>query len=51
MRRMKDSMLDGKRLIDLPPKVVNLTKLKFMQEERDIYKMVLRFHSSALAFS
>lgn len=33
-------MLDGKRLIELPEKTVNLLKLQFSKEERDIYRMV-----------
>ncbi|KAH7924689.1 hypothetical protein BV22DRAFT_1012721 [Leucogyrophana mollusca] len=40
LRRKKDSTLDGKKLIELPPKNVQLEKLAFSQEERDIYKMV-----------
>ncbi len=44
MRRMKDTMLAGKRLIELPDKTIDLVKLDFTKEERDIYKMV-RFHS------
>ncbi|EGO03554.1 hypothetical protein SERLA73DRAFT_69411 [Serpula lacrymans var. lacrymans S7.3] len=40
LRRKKDSELDGKRLIELPPKNVEMEKLTFSQEERDIYKMV-----------
>ena len=32
--------MDGKRLIELPNKVVNLIRLEFTKEERDIYKMV-----------
>ncbi|PCH44932.1 hypothetical protein WOLCODRAFT_145249 [Wolfiporia cocos MD-104 SS10] len=40
LRRKKDSLLDGKRLIELPPKEVMLTRLQFTAEERDIYKMV-----------
>ncbi|KAI0938712.1 hypothetical protein AcV5_000330 [Taiwanofungus camphoratus] len=40
LRRKKDSMLDGKRLIELSPKKVILVKLEFSLEERDIYKMV-----------
>lgn len=40
LRRKKDSMLDGKRLIELPTKDVFLTKLDFSPDERDIYKMV-----------
>lgn len=37
---MKDSMLDGKRLIELPNKIVTLVKLEFTQEEKEIYQMV-----------
>ncbi|KAJ3559162.1 hypothetical protein NM688_g505 [Phlebia brevispora] len=40
LRRKKDSMLDGQKLIELPSKLVRLIKLQFTQEERDIYKMV-----------
>jgi hypothetical protein len=39
LRRKKDSMLDGKRLIELPDKTVDLLKLKFSGEERAVYKM------------
>lgn len=45
---MKNSMLDGKRLIELPEKIVMLVKLEFSEEEREIYKMVspmLLFHA------
>jgi len=40
LRRKKDSMLDGEKLIDLPEKEVQLIKLEFSEEERDIYQMV-----------
>ncbi|KAL4073393.1 SNF2 family N-terminal domain-containing protein [Scleroderma citrinum] len=40
LRRKKDSLLDGKRLIELPLKTVTLKKLAFSQEEREIYQMV-----------
>ncbi|KDQ22579.1 hypothetical protein PLEOSDRAFT_1109681 [Pleurotus ostreatus PC15] len=40
IRRTKSSELDGKRLIELPPKEVELIKLEFTAEEREIYKMV-----------
>ncbi|KAH8116128.1 SNF2 family N-terminal domain-containing protein [Phellopilus nigrolimitatus] len=40
LRRKKDTLLDGKRLIELPPKDVRLCKLEFTPDERDIYKMV-----------
>jgi SNF2 family DNA or RNA helicase len=40
LRRLKNSLLDGKRLIELPKKTVDLVKLEFSQEEREIYTMV-----------
>lgn len=40
IRRMKNSILDGKRLIELPDKQVSLVKLEFSEEEREIYRMV-----------
>ncbi|KAJ7437384.1 P-loop containing nucleoside triphosphate hydrolase protein [Mycena galericulata] len=40
LRRMKTTMLDGKRLIELPERSVELRSLTFSQEERDIYAMV-----------
>ena len=40
IRRKKDSVLDGKKLIELPPKDVVLRKLTFSQDERDIYDAV-----------
>jgi SNF2 family DNA or RNA helicase len=40
LRRMKDSLLDGKRLIELPGKTVSLIRLEFSAEEREIYTMV-----------
>jgi SNF2 family DNA or RNA helicase len=39
LRRKKDSMLDGKRLIELPDKAVDLLRLDFSEEERAIYNM------------
>ena len=44
LRRKKDSLLDGKRLIELPQKTVDLMKLEFSEEERVIYQMV-HFHT------
>ena len=32
---MKNSLADGKRLIELPKKTVDLVKLDFSQEERE----------------
>ncbi|KAJ7128105.1 SNF2 superfamily protein, partial [Mycena filopes] len=40
MRRMKTTELDGKRLIELPEKTVELVSLEFSKEERDIYSQV-----------
>ncbi|KAG5644360.1 hypothetical protein DXG03_008657 [Asterophora parasitica] len=39
LRRMKNSTLDGKRLLELPDKIVSLVKLQFSEEELDIYKI------------
>lgn len=36
LRRKKDSKLDGKNLIELPPRNVELHELEFSEEERDI---------------
>lgn len=41
LRRMKNSLLDGKRLIELPDKTISLVKLEFSAEEREIYTMVI----------
>ncbi|KIJ39030.1 hypothetical protein M422DRAFT_175767 [Sphaerobolus stellatus SS14] len=40
LRRKKDSLLDGRKLIELPPKVVELHALEFSKEEREIYDVV-----------
>ncbi|KLO17670.1 hypothetical protein SCHPADRAFT_900413 [Schizopora paradoxa] len=40
LRRKKDSLLDGKRLVELPDKTVSLIKLEFTEEEREVYRMV-----------
>lgn len=40
LRRKKDTELDGRRLIGLPEKKIDLIKLEFSAEEREIYKMV-----------
>lgn len=40
LRRMKNSLLDGKRLIELPEKTVSMIRLEFSPEEREVYKMV-----------
>ena len=37
---MKKTLLDGKRLIELPKKAVDLVKLEFSQGEREIHTMV-----------
>lgn len=43
IRRTKDSTLDGKKLVDLPEKKINMTSLEFTKDEADIYKMVRSF--------
>ncbi|BGP04654.1 hypothetical protein JCM10049v2_000456 [Rhodotorula toruloides] len=40
LRRKKDSKLDGKNLIELPPRNVELRELEFSEEERDIYTAI-----------
>lgn len=40
LRRKKDSMLDGQKLIELPTKHVEMEKLEFSKEELEIYQMV-----------
>ncbi|KAG6884788.1 hypothetical protein C0993_008278 [Termitomyces sp. T159_Od127] len=40
LRRMKDTTMDGKRLIELPERKVSLVRLQFSKEELDIYKTV-----------
>ncbi|KAF9003231.1 SNF2 family N-terminal domain-containing protein [Cyathus striatus] len=40
LRRKKDTEMDGKRLIELPEKNIDLIKLEFSTEERDIYSMI-----------
>lgn len=40
LRRKKDSKLDGKNLIELPEKKIELIRLEFSEEEREIYNMV-----------
>jgi hypothetical protein len=37
---MKNLLLDSNHLIELPKKTVDLVKLEFSQEEREIYTMV-----------
>ncbi|GAA5965007.1 hypothetical protein JCM8115_005679 [Rhodotorula mucilaginosa] len=40
LRRKKDSKLDGKELITLPPKTITMHELEFSPEEREIYEMI-----------
>ncbi|KAG6810754.1 hypothetical protein H0H92_010463 [Tricholoma furcatifolium] len=37
LRRTKDSTLEGKPILDLPPKEIEIVKLQFSEEERDVY--------------
>jgi hypothetical protein len=50
IHRKKDSVLDGKKLIELPSKDVILRKLTFTQDEQDIYDMVRVLHASFSSF-
>lgn len=40
MRRHKDSMLNGQRLLNLPPKTSEVVELEFTPEEREIYNAI-----------
>jgi len=40
LRRRKDTELDGKKLIELPEKDVEIVKLDFTKDEREIYDSV-----------
>lgn len=40
IRRRKDSLLNGKRLIELPPRTVSVVTLEFSEEEAAIYAFV-----------
>lgn len=40
LRRNKDTVLDGKKLITLPSKTVELVRLEFCPEEREVYTAV-----------
>ncbi|KZV76703.1 hypothetical protein PENSPDRAFT_646154 [Peniophora sp. CONT] len=42
LRRKKDSKLNGKPLIELPPREVKIIKIDFSEEERDLYGMIER---------
>ncbi|KAG6840498.1 hypothetical protein C0991_006328 [Blastosporella zonata] len=37
LRRTKHSTLEGKPILDLPPKDIEIVKLEFSEEERDLY--------------
>ncbi|KAF5325961.1 hypothetical protein D9611_000760 [Ephemerocybe angulata] len=37
LRRTKNSMLEGKPILELPPKEIELVKLQFSREERELY--------------
>ncbi|XP_044461541.1 helicase-like transcription factor CHR28 isoform X2 [Mangifera indica] len=40
LRRTKGTLLDGKPIINLPPKVIELKQVDFTQEERDFYNQL-----------
>ncbi|KAG6856050.1 hypothetical protein H0H87_008064 [Tephrocybe sp. NHM501043] len=37
LRRTKDSTLEGKPILELPPKSIEILKLEFSEDERDLY--------------
>ncbi|PWZ26800.1 hypothetical protein Zm00014a_009438 [Zea mays] len=62
LRRTKETVINGKPIINLPPKTINLNKVDFTQEERSFYLMleersrqqfkvgyVFKFHAFAAA--
>lgn len=40
LRRTKETLINGKPIINLPPKTINLNKVDFTQEERSFYLML-----------
>jgi SNF2 family DNA or RNA helicase len=40
LRRTKDSELHGKKILQLPPKTVDIVELEFTDEERAIYQAI-----------
>jgi len=40
LRRTKETVINGKPIINLPPKTINLNKVDFTQEERSFYLML-----------
>jgi len=40
MRRAKEDMLCGRKLLDLTPKIVSVTEVEFSQEEWQLYRVV-----------
>lgn len=40
LRRNKDTEVDGKRILNLPPKTTNMDPLHFEAEERAIYAAI-----------
>lgn len=40
LRRNKDTEVDGKRILNLPPKITNMDPLQFEAEERAIYAAI-----------
>lgn len=40
LRRTKDSTIEGKPILELPPKEIELVQLQFSEEERDVSSSV-----------
>ena len=45
LRRTKDSKLDGKPLLTLPPKTIELETLQFSPEEREVNLLFLDYET------
>jgi hypothetical protein len=40
LRRTKDSTLNGKKILQLPPKTIDMVEMDFTDEERAIYAQI-----------
>lgn len=40
LRRTKDSTLNGKKILQLPPKTIEMVEMEFTEEERAIYAQI-----------
>lgn len=40
LRRTKDSTLNGKKILQLPPRTIEMVEMEFTEEERAIYAQI-----------